>query len=205
MLAASGRCRPWRFVRRHVTALAGRAGPLRVCADKRWESWGTSRTREVGNRCRCCTQSAELGASTPVQPVRTSGRSWRGGGVPVPPTTDSSPGCQSVPPPSNSLARCVVALYSPPTQIWWGRVLAEGSRPHRGRCPSRLLPRRALPRRSQWLRVIASRQSTPVRRDRTGAGTHSSGGILTCWHRFGPSLPAGDDPSEFVERPSRRD
>ena len=96
----------------------------------------------------------------------------------------------------NSLARCVVALYCPPTQIWWGRVLAEGSRPHRGRCPSRLLPRRALPRRGQWLRVIASRQSTPVLRDRTGAGAHSSGGIVTYAHRSpkrsrgGPWTPA---------------
>ena len=28
-------------------------------------------------------------------------------------------------------------------QMWWGRELAETSRPHRGQCPSRLLPRRA--------------------------------------------------------------
>ena len=76
---------------------------------------------------------------------------------PVPPTTDSLPACRSVPPPSNSLARCVVALYSPPTQIWWGRVLAEGSRPHRGRCPSRLLPMRALRRGCE-----ASRHRRPL-------------------------------------------
>ena len=160
-----------------MTTLACKAGVVCLCRQAMGIREALPERGRSGTAppCRRCTQSAELGASTPVQPVRPSGRSWRGGGVSVPPTTDSLPACRSVPPPSNSFARCVVALYSPPTQIWWGRVLAEGSRPHRGRCPSRLLPMRALRRRGQWLRVIASRQSTPVRRDRTGAALHQAG------------------------------
>ena len=106
----------------------------------------------------------------------------------VPPTTDSLPACRSVPPPSNSFARCVVALYSPPTQIWWGGGPGGGSRPHRGRCPSRLLPMRGAAASGS----VASRHREPTIDSCTSGPNRcrrdSSGGILTRWHRFGPSL-----------------
>ena len=81
-----------------------------------------------------------------------------------------------------------------------------GCRPHRGRCPSRLLPMRGAAASGS----VASRHREPtidsctsgpnrcrrafIRRDSDPFGT---GSVRHC--------PASDDPSEFVERPSRWD
>ncbi len=157
MLAASGRCRPQGSVGPATSdGPAGRAGAVaRLCR------------HVMGNRCRCCTPGRRMPGGIDTGSTRwdqCSGQSGR-----------RDPRChqppiphqafQSRPKPSNSLARCVVAPYSAPTRWRFdGRCGGGGSwrrapRPHRGRCPSRLLPRRAL----------TGRRSCPVR---TGSARH---------------------------------